>query len=159
AVGTQTAAAKLNFLLAQLSPAERRLYTAITNLQTLFREGIYRDITDNLVNSFAPTVEKITKIIQTPHGISIARRTSQTLAHELNRVFDAFTGDKAIKQFERIAEAGRKNLHPVANIAIGVGRSLANIAEAAGPALTKLLQFIEDLVGQFEKLTGQRRSM
>jgi len=159
AAGTETAVAKLNFLIAQLSPAEKRLYEAVTRFQGLFREGVYREITDNLVNSFARSVEKITKIIQMPDVINLAKRTSKTLASTLNNVFDSLTTKPMIDQLLRIGEAGRKNLKPLGDIATNVGKSLANIAEAAGPSFGRFLRFVERLVTQFEHLTGRRRSM
>ena len=78
---------------------------------------------------------------------------------QLNRIFDAFTSDKMIDQFLRIAEAGEKNLKPVTDIVIDLGKSLANIAEAAGPALTDLLEFVGDLVEDFLELTSQKGKM
>jgi phage-related protein len=159
AEGTETAVAKLNYLLSQLSPAERRLYEAVTNFQNLFRSGVYREITDNLVNSFARSVEKITKIIQMPEVVGLARRTSKTLADTMNSVFDRLTTKPMIDQLVRIGEAGRKNLKPLGDIAVDVGKSLANIAEAAGPSFRRFLRFVRDLVGQFEDLTGRKRTM
>jgi SLT domain-containing protein len=159
AEGTETAVAKLNFLLAQLSPAERRLYTAITNIQRLFREGVYRDITDNLINSFARSVEKITDIIQMPKVIREAQKTSQTLARTLNKIFDAFTTKPMLDQFLRIAEAGRKNLAPLARIVTNLGKAFVNIAEEAGPSFRRFLNFVSDLVDKFLDLTRNRKGM
>ena len=159
AAGTNTAAAALQFFLSQLSPAEQRLYQAVTNFQKLFSEGPWRDITDNIINSFARSVEGVTKIIQMPAVLTEARRTSVQLGRQMNRMFDAFTGDDMIKQFLRIAEAGRKNLAPLTDIGIAVGKSLANIAETAGPALSRMLRFIRGLVQEFQELTGQRSKM
>ena len=159
AEGTETAVAKLNFMLAQLSPAERRLYQGITNIQRLFREGVYRDITDVLINSFARSVEKISDIIQMPKVIQLAQRTARTLAAQLNRVFDGLTTDKILDQLVAIGEAGRENFSTLATLAIRVGRILVNIAESAGPAFSTFLEFVTDLVGQFLKLTENRRGM
>lgn len=159
AQGTETAVAKLNYLITQLSPAERKLYEAVTRFQTLFRTGVYREITDNLVSSFARSVNKITDILQRPDILNAARKTSQALAAQMNRVFDALTSDKMIGQFVRIADAGRKNLKPLADIAIDVGKALANIAETAGPSFRRFLGFVGDLVGKFLDLTENRSAM
>ena len=155
AAGTQTAAATLNYLLSQLSPAERRLYTALTNIQEAYKKT-YRPISDLIIDSFTRSVKGVQRIMLMPEVIQMARRTAQQIARQLNRVFDAFTSGPMIEQFLRIAEAGRKNLEPVADIAISVGKSLANIAETAGPALTRMLRFISGLAEQFEKLTGNK---
>ena len=159
ATGTETAAAKLNYLLAQLSPAEKRLYNAMTRLQTLFREGVYRDITDVLVNSFARSIEKITKILERPDIINVARRLAQGMATQFNRITDAFTGNKMIAQFKRIAEQGRANLQPLGTIIIRLGKALVNIAEEAGPSLNRFLRFVSGLAGEFLKLTNQKGKM
>ena len=158
AAGTQTAAATLNYLLAQLSPAERRLYQALTNIQEAYKKT-YRPITDLIIDSFTRSVEGVQRIMLMPEVISMARRTAVTISNQLNRIFDAFTSDKMIDQFLRIAEAGRKNLAPLADIAISVGKALANIAETAGPALSKMLDFIGDLADDFLKLTSQKGAM
>ena len=158
AAGTQTAAATLNYLLAQLSPAERRLYTALQNIQEAYKKT-YRPITDLIIDSFTRSVQGVQKIMLMPEVISMARRTAQQIARQMNRIFDAFTTAPMIKQFLRIAEEGRKNLAPLATIVIRLGRSFANIAEAGGPALRRLIKFVGDLVEQFEKLTSSRRKM
>ena len=158
AAGTQTAAATLNYMLAQLSPAERRLYTALQNIQEAYKKT-YRPITDLIIDSFTRSVEGVQKIMLMPEVISMARRTAQQISRQLNRIFDAFTTAPMIKQFLRIAEEGRKNLAPLATIVIRLGRSFANIAEAGGPALRRLIKFVGDLVEQFEKLTKRRRDM
>jgi len=157
--GAETAAAKLQFLLAQLSPAERRLYEAITRIQKLFREGVYRDITDNLVNSFARSIEKITRIIQQPAMVNAARRMSQEMARQFDRIFDAFTSERMLAQFRRISEAGRHNLKPLTDIAIDFGKALANIAEEAGPSLNRLLTFVGRLARDFLNLTDRKKAM
>jgi len=159
AAGMGTAASKLNFLLSQMSTAEKRLYTAVTNLQRLFRQGIYRDITDVLINSFARSIERITKIIQMPEVLRLARGTARALATQMNRIFDAFTAKPVLDQFLRIGEEGRKNLQPLASIVIRVGKALINIAEEAGPAFRNFIDYIGDLAGKFLGLTDNKKSM
>ena len=153
AAGTQTAVATLNYLLAQLSPAERRLYDALKNIQDAYK-ATYRPITDLIIDSFTRSVEGVQRIMLMPEVISLARRTATQISSQLNRIFDAFTTDDMIDQFLRIGEEGRKNLVPLTDIVISLGRSFANIAEAGGPALRNLLEFVGDLADDFERLTG-----
>ena len=153
AAGTQTAAATLNYLLAQLSPAERRLYQALTNIQEAYKKT-YRPITDLIIDSFTRSVKGVQRIMLMPEVISMARRTAQQISRQLNRIFDAFTTGPMIDQFLRIAEEGRKNLVPLSDIVISLGKSFFNIAEAAGPSLSLLLDFIKDLADEFEAFTG-----
>ena len=157
--GAETAAAKLQFLLAQLSPAERRLYEAMTKLQTLFRTGPFRDITDNLVDSFARAINKIADILQRPSMLKSAGDLAKGMSAQFDRIFDAFTSDKMLAQFRRITNAGKDNLKPLADIIINLGKSFANIAEEAGPALHRLLDFIKELTGGFRGLTDRRKTM
>jgi hypothetical protein len=100
AAGTQTAAATLNYLLSQLSPAERKLYTALQNIQQAYKDT-YRPITDIIINSFTRGVNRVAQIIQMPKVVDLARRTAGTLSRQLNRVFDGLTSDKMIDQFIR----------------------------------------------------------
>jgi len=156
--GTQSAAQKLNFLLSQMTEGQRKLFRALMDLQKVYKE-VFGPITDIILGSFTRAARRLIEIIQMPQLISGARKLATTMSEQLNRVFDAFTSDKMIAQFLRIAEAGRKNLKPVADIAISVGKALANIAEEAGPALSKLLGFVGDLADDFLKLTGRKKAM
>jgi hypothetical protein len=156
--GTLTAQAQLDYLLSQLSPAERRLYTAVTNFQKLFRTA-YRGITDNIIDSFTHGVNRATEVLRMPQVIAEARKLSKEIGKSFTGIFDAFSSKPMVEQFLRITEAGRKNLPTVTDIVIDLGKSFANIAEAGGPALSKFLGFISNLVDDFKDLTGQRGAL
>ena len=117
AQGTITAAAQLNYLLAQLSPAERRLYNAITHIREAYKEN-YRGITDIIVNSFTRSVKGVEKIMLMPEVIKLATQTARQIGRQLNRIFDAFTAGPVLDQLIGIGEAGRKNLKPLTDIVI-----------------------------------------
>jgi hypothetical protein len=158
AAGTETAAAKLNFLLANLTEGQRKLFDAVTKLQATYKK-VFDPITDIIVGSFTRAVNRITDIIQMPKVIEEARKLATSISASINRIFDAFTGDKILNQFLEIAEAGRKNLAPITDIIIRIGRAFVNIAEAAGPAYSDFLKFISDLVDKFLELTENRKGL
>jgi hypothetical protein len=153
--GTLTAQAQLDFLLSQLSPAERRLFDAVTNIQKLFRTT-YRGITDSIIDSFTYATNRATEILKQPKVLEEARKLSREIGKSFRGLTDAFTSKPMVDQMLRITAAGRENLPTVTDIVEKLGKSFANIAEAASPALNKFLGFVSDLLTDFENLTGQR---
>jgi chromosome segregation ATPase len=158
AEGTQSAAQKLNFLLAQMTKGQRDLFHALEDLSKVYKET-FGPITDIILNSFTRAAKRLTDIIQMPDLVSGARRLATEISAQLNRIFDSFTSDKAVAQFLRIAEQARQNLKPVTDIIINLGHSFANIGEAGGPAFTKLIGFVGDLADKFLKITENRKGL
>lgn len=165
AAGTQTAAATLQFFLSQLSPAERRLYDALQTVYKDYRRVFIGDGTGGsgilgvITDSFTHAVNRGITLLSDKRLLDAARGMSQGIATSINRVVDALTTPRQLAQFERITEAGRKNLEPITTILIRIGHALANIAEAAGPSFSKLLGFINGLVLRFLKLTENKSGL
>lgn len=150
--GTQTAALNLQYLLAQLSPAERRLYQAVRRIRGTYEE-IFRPITDIVVDSFTRTVNRVERVIRMPGVIRTATDLARSVGQSINRITDALISPRQIAQFSRITEAGRQNLEPLTTIVIRLGRAFTNIAEESGPALAEVIEFIGGLARRFEEFT------
>lgn len=154
--GTTAAAGKLAYLMAQMSSAERRLYTAVTNLQKVWH-SFAKTAAEPLINAFTFGVKRVTTILGDRTMISAAKKLSGQMADAFKDVFSAFTNNTALAQFRRIAKQAGDSLKPLSQIAINFGKIFLNIGEAAGPTLKKFLDWIRDLTDDWSKFLGTAR--
>lgn len=152
---TFTAASALEYMLAKLSPAERRLYESIQRIRATYREN-FRPITDILVNEFALGVDAVNKLLKDPRIIRSARGMALGIAKEIGRFRREFTSPEVIRQFLTINRQARANLEPVGKIFRQLGRIWLNIAEASGPSLTRILNYFVRLLGDVRDLTNDQ---
>lgn len=160
-----TAQATLDYMIAQMSPAEQKLYKAASSLYETYRRifggegtgesGIYGVI----VGSFTRATKRVEKIIEMPGVIKTLDTLANSISTNFNRVFDAFTGGGQLAQFQRIIEQSAENLGPLTTILIRVGKAVLNIAEAANPALEKMLAFVGDIAAKFLGITDDRPAL
>jgi phage-related protein len=156
AEGVTAAAGKLNFLLGNLSDAERRLYGAITRLQEVW-SAFAKEISEPLIGAFTFAIGRVTDLLGSRELIEAARSLSQRMATQFRRVFSIFTSPEIVGQFARIAEQAGENLGPITTIITNLGRAFLNIAEIAAPALSRILGFFEDISASFLEFTGNVR--
>lgn len=151
-----TAAANLNFFLTkQLDDSERRLFDAVTRIQETYKKN-FRPITDIIVDAFTRAVDRADKLLQMPKVLSTARKSATAISQSIGKVVDTVSSKPIVDQFLRIADAGRKNLGPVTDILITLGKAVLNIAEDAGPSLSKFIDFIGGLADKFLALTDNK---
>lgn len=158
ASGYLAANAALEFMLSQLTKAERRLYESIQRIRDTFRKN-FRPITDIIINAFARGVDEGNKILKRSDILDAARGLAVAMARAMDRIRNAFTSDDMIRRFVGIVSEARRNLAPLTDIAIALGKAFFNIAEAAGPAFRRFIRFVGDLADRFLKLTGNRDSL
>ena len=156
AAGITAAAGKLDFLMGQLSEAEKRLYEAVRRLQDVWRD-FAQEATEPLINAFTGAINKIIGLLETPRIRAAARSLATGLATQFTRIFDEFTSNPAITQMLRIVEDSKENLKPLGGIAIDIGHAFLDIAEAAGPALNEILEWIKDITGNVAKFFEEGR--
>ena len=138
------AAEKLQFLLSKLSPAERRLYTAMKNLQDQFRE-VAQNFTEPLINATTHAVHRISDLLNNPGLIADARKLSGGLAAQFRRITDSFTSNEMVGRMRGFMGQARQNLAPLTTIILNLSKSFFNVAEAAGPALNRIIRWVRDL--------------
>ena len=158
AAGTEitSGANKLNFLMAQLSDAEKRLFEAIKRLQEVWRE-FAQEVSAPLIDSFTFAINRVVELLGQPRIRNAARSLSAEMGEQFERVFSAFTDNESIEQFIRIAEQAGDNLKPLGDIAIDVGEAFMDIAEAAGPALERIIGWIADAADKFSEFMDETR--
>lgn len=153
--GYFAAASQLNYLLEQLSPAERRLFESVQRIQKVYREN-FRPITDIIIGSFERGVNKATELLKRRDILAAAASLAEGVAAQIDKIREAFTSDEAIRQFLRIVAQAKENLEPLGDIFVTFGKIFLNVAEAAGPALATFLGYIGRLADRFLGLTSNR---
>lgn len=153
-----TAAAALEYMLSKLSPAERKLYESIQRINKTFREN-FRPITDILVNEFSKGVDTVDALLKDNRILRSAASLATGLAREIGKFRKEFTGPDVIRQFLTINRQAKQNLVPVGTIFRQIGRIWLNIAEAAGPSLTRVLEYFVKLFGDIRKMTDDQGRM
>ncbi len=156
--GTESlaAAGKLNFMLSQLSESERKLYEQFNTFTERFRRAAQR-VTAPLIDSFAGAMVTINKLLVDPRAINAGRNLATALATQFTRVFDALRKSGLGKFLEEMSEEASRNLKPIGDIAIGLGRAFMGIARAASPALRELLGYFSDLATAFGDFANTRK--
>lgn len=155
----QTAAANLNFFLtAELTKAERRLYDSVVRIQQNYKR-LFRPITDIIVDAFTGAVDRVDKVMQMPSVLATAHGLAKDIGASITQFTSFLTSDSMVAQFIRITNEARNNLAPLTTIAIRFTKSFANIAEAAGPAFRRFIDFIGRLSDRFEHLTQNKQGL
>jgi phage-related protein len=161
---TMTAAANLDFLLSQLSPAERRLYDAATSLYESYKKifqgtgtggsGIYGVIID----AFARAVTKVESIMEMPKVIAGIQGLANVIGQNIDKIVGAID-PKTIDQLLTIIGDAGDNMGPLVDLAIKLAKAFLNIAETANPAFQNLIKYIGPIVDKFLGLTADKDKM
>lgn len=156
---TTASARTASELFGQLSASERRLFRALRAFQTLFNAGVFRDITDIIINSFANALEQLTVLLQKSGVIKAFRALAQGFADTVDLVTEKLSSDKATRTFLTFTAEMTKNLKPLTEILLNTSEAFVNIAVAASPALSLLLGFLVDVTEGFADLTSNQSSL
>jgi phage-related protein len=147
AAGITAAAGKLDFLLSQMSGAEKELFKTLSRLQNEFRKAS-QYVTEPLIKAFNDALLKIEKLIGDKKILNAFRGLASEMAAQGTRIFDAFTSPKMIQQFMGFIADAKKNLGPLSTIIINIGKAFISIADAAGPVLHGILTGFSDASGK-----------
>jgi chromosome segregation ATPase len=160
---TMTAAANLNFLLSQLSPAERKLYNSFQRFYTDYRRIFIGDhrrsgVYGVIVSAFADAVDAVDRIMRRPKVIRTVQSLANEIAKQFRKVTAFFTGDE-LDQFIEITKDAKDNLGPVVDIVLDLADAFTNIAVEANPAFQQLLDYIGPIVDKFLGMTEDKGKM
>ena len=155
---TFAAASKLNYMMGQLSAAEKRLYGAIQRLRETWKRNM-RPITDIIVDSFTRAVDRVDGLLRNRRLLNAARGLATGIAGSIDRIMRSFTSAGAVNKFIAIMGEARKSLRPLTSIAINLGHAFMNIAIAAGPSFRRIAGWINDWSRGFRRLTGDTPKM
>ena len=150
--GTKVAAAgsNLDYLVGKLSPAEKRLYDIAKQAQTLSLISPRRSVS----RSSKPLERRRAahQHLQGPANRVRDDKSVSAMAKQGLRLFSAFTDPKSINTFLGLSMMPRKS-GPLTNILINIGKICLDIAKAAGPTLSALLGFFDQVTTKFTRFT------
>lgn len=137
------AAGKLNFMLSQMSGAERKLYTQFTQfIDNVRTQG--GKFTEPIINSVTHMVTRVNGALKNPLIANTATSLAQTIGSSMSKIFDHFTSGKNANLFAFFVGEAQKNIPKIAKIIEGLGDAFLGIAKAASPALRELLGYFAD---------------
>lgn len=154
-----TAQRNLDFFLQhQLDESERALFRVLSRIQHEYLTT-FKSVTDIIIDSFTHVALRVEKIFSDPKVLGALTLLATAIADAVTKIGDSLLSDKSIAQFGRITAEAMKNLGPLTDILINVGKLFTDIAEGAGPAFHDLVVFVKDLSDRFaDFIDGARRS-
>lgn len=159
AMDQQTAAAdRLNAMLAQLSPAERRLYQMILRIQDTFREH-WRPITDIITSSITRALGRTERLLRDSRIVGAFRGLARSMARANDEMSRELTNDRWRSFYVSMTREASRNVPLVNRILMTLARTLRNIAEAAAPAFRLLLRMIEGYADRAERASSSTGRM
>jgi hypothetical protein len=137
------AAGKLNFMLSQMSDAERKLYTTFgTFIDRVRVQG--GKIAEPIISAVDHMVRRVNGALDNPLIINTAKKLADGVGTQMTKLFDHFTSGKNAQLFAFFANEAMKNLPLVRRLIQGIGDAFLEIAKAASPALRTLLGYFAD---------------
>jgi hypothetical protein len=156
--GTTAAAGKLNFLLGEMSDAERALYGAMTRLQNRWKR-VSQDITEPMITGVTNMVTRVTDLLGNRQLVNSFGQLSERMSQSMQSIFNALTDEESLGFFQRMNREARRNLGPITRIFISISEAFEHIADAAAPALHFLLVWFDQVAARFAEWTGNKNKM
>lgn len=146
----------LDQLLAQLSPAERRLYDALSRVQAKYKEVFTGKggIVEPIIDAFTRAGKAALKLLNNPQLQSAARSLSTTIAGQIDRIVTALSSPQAIQFLTEMGAQAEKNLPLFVTMLGYLAQIMMNIATAAGPALTDFLNSLSGTLKSADEATS-----
>ena len=144
--------------LAELTAAEQGLYASFLRIQKRAR-SLFRPITDIIVRSFSGAVNRVTNILDDDRIIGPLRGIAEQIGKSIERITDSLTSEKGLNFFEEIGHQAEKNIPLLTTLGLRVNELFSNIAVAAGPALTKFIEFFIQLATKGAEATGSESGL
>jgi len=159
AANTQLAAERnLNYALGDLSEAEKKLYKQFIAFRDRFKK-VTQPITDILIGAFSTAFSKVEKLLFNEGILSAFTKLAEVMGASLNKIADLLTGPAFTKFFEQLIGQTSKNMPIITKMFMNLATILANIATGAAPALTRLLEYINDGLARFADHTSDSNAM
>ena len=140
---------KLKDSLDQLTPAERRLYRRLLELQEVYRR-VSRPITDIIVGAFSDVVDRVVKVIQDPRVLRGFRNIATEVARSIRSGARELSGDDSVGAFRILSDEAVRNIPIATRILTSFFRTLRALVLDAIPAFRLLLTYVEDYATRLE---------
>jgi hypothetical protein len=149
---------KLQQMLMQASPGEIALFAQVQRFSAIFQSQ-FSEITDNIVFSFAHSLDRINDLLLDPRVFRGLDALSTQIGASMSTFTDEFTSPESLDQMMTLVDDATENLPALERIAESITHAFLNIAVAAGPALERIIGWVEDLTDDFEGLTDDRAGL
>lgn len=153
-----TAQENLNKALANLSPAERALFTAIQRLQTVYKTA-FRPITDIIVNAFTDAVNMIVDVLQDKSVLGGFQALATGIADSIRIIMQGATSPEAREFWTFMMREGAKNAPVLARAFVSFATAMSRIATAASPLVSRFFEGLADSMERFAKFTENRERL
>lgn len=150
------AAGKLNFLLGRMSAAERHLFETVQKLQDAFRLAS-QYITEPIIVATDRAFQRIIGFLGDRRILNAARGLAQQMADQGTRMFNTFTSPKMVDDFLFFTKEAGRNLKPLTDIAINIGKSFVDIGVAVAPVLSKIIDWVDGISAKVADFFSQGR--
>lgn len=141
-------------MLAQLSPAERRLFEISRTVQATYKKFWQNGVLQPIIDSFALGAARVNALLTDPRILGAATSLADAIAGQVNRITKFLSSDRVVSFFVLMSREAKRNLP----IVVGLLKSLAdiamNVATAAAPALHDFLTFLKGLAGAADDATS-----
>jgi hypothetical protein len=157
AVGDVAAADQaLQNMLADLSPAERRLYESLNRVVRRYREVFTGPggVLESIIDAFTFGSDRALELLNDNRLIEAARRLADGISVELRRAFSFLSNESSRSFIVVMADAARHNLPTITELAIQLVKIGEALALAGGPALSRFLDFFTVLATRAAAATG-----
>ena len=138
----------LDYLLSQMSDAERGLYRSLVALRNRYDELI-RPITDIIIRAFTRTVDRLTVLLGDSRILGALTALATDIAWAIDEMVERLTTDEFINAFAQFARLAGANLVPIVDILTNLAELWVDIADAAGPALAMILEMLAGFTDQW----------
>jgi hypothetical protein len=127
----------LQNMLADLSPAERRLYEVLNRVVKRYREVFTGPggVLESIIDSFTFGAGRVLDLLNDDRLIGAARRLAKSISTELRRIFSFLTNTDQRSFIIEMADQARRNLPTITTFAEQVVKIFEALARAGSPAL------------------------
>ncbi len=148
----------LSFFLNELSDAERKLFKQFMRIRDRY-DKVFRPITDIIINAFSNGLSRAEKLLFSSGIVSGFRNLAIVLGNSFERVAKVLTGPVFRQFFVDMLSQAAKNMPTITDAFILLANIFKNIALAAAPALSKILEFIVEKLISFNEITSDTSSL
>jgi hypothetical protein len=143
----------------QLSEGQKQLVGSIENFQRLWRSERITSITDIIVLAIARAIRRLTTLLEDPEILDGFREIATQIGDIIDRFSRWATSDDGRENILFFLDRAAVNLPIIADGAASFGRALLNIARAASPLFTHLIELITGWGEDLEGVTSNEERM
>lgn len=135
---------QLDYMLANMTEAERGLYRALERLKNTFETNT-RPITDIMVRAFTRGVDRANEILSDSRVLGGLTRLTTAMATSFDRIIGEILDEEGVQHLLGFIDEATKNMVPLTDAFIAFGEFFLNLGTAGAPIFEMLVGWIRDL--------------